>query len=242
MIMSIHYDTVVFLDDGDQGREVGFVVRGGDVGVVELEEFPGRVGGCEGRREEVRLDLGVGVAGGRVAVAVDGGGLLVARQVAVGVDDDEGGGPVGAGEVVGVVGESLGAEVPAVVVEGAHLGLEVHAALAFDNVVVSETLVPGGFVEDALAVHVDPGFLEAQDAAGREVDAAVVEVVPDGHEGAAVLERADLADVGGGVQLQGGCVADVLLVAGVAVVGHFIGDLDAGCYELGEHFETEVVG
>jgi hypothetical protein len=60
-------------------------------------------------------------------------------------------------------------------------------------------LVPPGGVEDAAAIHVYPGFLEADDAAGGEVDAAVVEVVADGDEGAAALLLADLADVGGGV-------------------------------------------
>lgn len=60
-------------------------------------------------------------------------------------------------------------------------------------------MVPGGGVEDAAAVHVYPDFLEADDAAGGEVDAAVVEVAADGEEGAAVLLFADFADVGGGV-------------------------------------------
>jgi hypothetical protein len=71
--------------------------------------------------------------------------------------------------------------------------------LALDDVVVAQALVPPGGVEDAAAIHVHPGFLEADDAAGGEVHAAVVEVVADGDENAAALFLADLADVGGGV-------------------------------------------
>ena len=93
---------------------------------------------------------------------------------------------------------------------------------------VAQALVPWFLVEDALAVHVHPRGLEAEDAGGGEVDAGVVEVVADGQEGAAVLERADLADVGGGVHLQRGGVGDVGLVAGIAVVPDLIGDGDAG--------------
>lgn len=47
--MAVHDDAIVRDDDVDERLEVSFVGCGGAVGVVELEEFPGCVGGAEGR-------------------------------------------------------------------------------------------------------------------------------------------------------------------------------------------------
>lgn len=60
---------------------------------------------------------------------------------------------------------------------------------------VAQGLVPGLAVEGFARVHVRPAFVETLDAFRGEVDAAVVEVVADGHEGCAVLLEADLLDV-----------------------------------------------
>ena len=104
VVVAVHYDAVVARDHLDERGKVGLVVARRDVGVVQLQELPGRVGGGEGRGQEVGLDFCVGVAGGGVGVAVDGGIRLVAVEEAVGVDHDEGRSPVGADQVVGVVG------------------------------------------------------------------------------------------------------------------------------------------
>lgn len=44
---------------------------------------------------------------------------------------------------------------------------------------VAQALVPRGILEDSLAVHVGPSFLEAQETASGEVNATVVEVISD---------------------------------------------------------------
>ena len=38
--VSVQHDTVVFLNNADERREISLVLYGGDVGVVELEELP----------------------------------------------------------------------------------------------------------------------------------------------------------------------------------------------------------
>jgi len=104
-------------------------------------------------------------------------------------------------------------KVPAIVVEGCNFGLKVYTTLTLDNVMIAETLIPRNVVKDALAVHIDPGFLEAENSACSEVDATIVEIVANGdllecqaqhssgldygetHKGTAVLYRADLADI-----------------------------------------------
>src|SRR5271155_1861400 len=45
---------------------------------------------------------------------------------------------------------------------------------------IAETLIPRNVVKDALAVHIDPGFLEAENSACSEVDATIVEIVANG--------------------------------------------------------------
>jgi hypothetical protein len=80
-------------------------------------------------------------------------------------------------------GTGMAYKVPAVVVQRGDLGLKVDAVLALHHVVVSQALVPGGVLENALAVHVDPGLLEANDTACGKVDTAVVEIVADGNLG-----------------------------------------------------------
>lgn len=70
-------------------------------------------------------------------------------------------------------------EIPAIVIDGRDLGLEVYTTLARDDVMIAKTLIPGDLIEHALAVHVDPSCLEAENSASGEVDAAVVEVVAD---------------------------------------------------------------
>ena len=74
-------------------------------------------------------------------------------------------------------------EVPTLIVVGEDLGLEINAVLAFNNIVVAQTLVPGGIFEHSLTIHVNPSFLESKDAAGGEVNSAVVEIVSDGDLG-----------------------------------------------------------
>lgn len=70
-------------------------------------------------------------------------------------------------------------KVPAIVIDRSDLGLKIDATLTRHNIMVANALIPRSVFEDALAVHVDPRFLEAKDARGGEVDARVVEVVPD---------------------------------------------------------------
>lgn len=91
---------------------------------------------------------------------------------------------------VGVVWRSLGTKIPTIIVDWGNLGLEVDAILALHNVVVAQALIPWSILENALAVHVDPSFLKAEDATRREINTTVVEVVADGDEGAAVLHGA----------------------------------------------------
>jgi hypothetical protein len=71
-------------------------------------------------------------------------------------------------------------KVPAIVVEGCNFGLKVYTTLTLDNVMIAETLIPRNVVKDALAVHIDPGFLEAENSACSEVDATIVEIVANG--------------------------------------------------------------
>lgn len=78
---------------------------------------------------------------------------------------------------------------------------------------VAQTLIPRNVAKDALAVHIDPGFLEAENSPCSEVDATIVKIVANGdllecqaqgsskldlwgtHKSTAVLYRADLADI-----------------------------------------------
>jgi hypothetical protein len=71
-------------------------------------------------------------------------------------------------------------KIPAIVVEGCNLGLKVYTTLTLDNVMIAETLIPRDVVKDALAVHIDPCFLETENSACSEVDATVVEIVANG--------------------------------------------------------------
>ena len=71
VVVAVHDDAVVLLDDLDEGREVGLVAGGGGEGVVQLQELPVRFGVGKGGGEEVELDLAVGVAGCAVFVLVD---------------------------------------------------------------------------------------------------------------------------------------------------------------------------
>lgn len=91
--------------------------------------------------------------------------------------------------------------------------MKVYTTLALDNVMIAETLIPRNVAKDALAVHIDPGFLEAENSACAEVDATIIEIVANGdllecqaqssseldyggtYKGTAVLYRADLADI-----------------------------------------------
>jgi len=68
-------------------------------------------------------------------------------------------------------------KIPAVVVDRGNFGLEIDAALTRDDVVVTKALVPRSVCENALAVHVNPGLLESQNATSCKVDTTVVEVV-----------------------------------------------------------------
>jgi hypothetical protein len=63
---------MMLLHDFDERREIGFVVCGRDVRVMQLEELPCRVRGGEGRGEEVDLGFRVVVASAGVGVAVYG--------------------------------------------------------------------------------------------------------------------------------------------------------------------------
>jgi hypothetical protein len=49
--------------------------------------------------------------------------------------------------------------------------------LALDDVMITKALIPRDLIEDALAVHINPGFLEAEYPACIEVDTTIVEVV-----------------------------------------------------------------
>ena len=74
----------------------------------------------------------------------------------------------------------LAHKVPTVVVEGCNLGLKVYATLTLDNVMIAQTLIPRNIAKDALAVHINPGFLKAENPPCSEVDATVVEIVANG--------------------------------------------------------------
>lgn len=150
---------------------------------MDLQKFPVGLGLSKRLSHKVDLGLFSLVARGGVIVLVNGGALLVLLNEAVRVDDNEGGSPVPAGKVVGVVGQSLSTKVPAVIVQGSQLGLEINTSLTVDDIVVTEGLVPGGVLEDALGVHVDPGLLEAVDTSGGKANAAIVEIVSNRNEG-----------------------------------------------------------
>lgn len=72
-------------------------------------------------------------------------------------------------------------KIPAIVIDRRHFCLEVYTTLALNDVVIAKALVPRDLIEDALAVHVDPSLLEAEDSASGEVYATVVEVVAHGY-------------------------------------------------------------
>lgn len=173
----------MLLGNGDKGPELGVVGAGRKETVVDLQEFPVGLGLGKGLSHEVDLSLLGLVARGGIFVLVDGGALLVLLNEAVRVDDDKGCGPVLADNVVGVVRQSLGTKVPAVVVQGCQLGFEINTGLAIDDIVVTKALVPGGILIDTLRIHVDPSLLEAVDTSGGEANTAVVEVVSNGDEG-----------------------------------------------------------
>jgi hypothetical protein len=71
-------------------------------------------------------------------------------------------------------------KVPTIVVEGCNLGLKVYTTLTLDNVMIAQTLIPRNVAKDALAVHIDPGFLEAENSPCSEVDATIIEIVANG--------------------------------------------------------------
>lgn len=95
------------------------------------------------------------------------------------------------------------AKVPPVLHQRGDAGLEVDTSFAGHDVVVTKGLVPGLAVEGFANVHVGPAFVEALDSLGGEVDATVVEIVADGHEGGTVLLEANLFDVLGGASCEG---------------------------------------
>jgi hypothetical protein len=72
-------------------------------------------------------------------------------------------------------------KIPAIVIDRGNLGLEIYTSLTLDNVMIAKTLVPRYILEDPLAVHVDPGFLEAENAARGKVDAGIIEIVAHGN-------------------------------------------------------------
>lgn len=203
VVVSVDHDGVVLTDNVHQRGQLGVVGRRGDEAVVDLEDLPGRVRLGEGLAQELHLLLRGLVALDHVVGVVHRGWVLVLVDEAVGVDDRKGRLPVGALQVVRVVRQVVVAEVPTVFHQGRNAGLEVHAGFAGDDVVVAQRLVPGLAVEGFARVHVRPAFVEALDALGGEVDAAVVEVVADGHKGGAVLLQADLLDVLGGAGCRG---------------------------------------
>ncbi len=58
VVVAVQHGSSVVLDDVNERLQVvGVVLRGGEVGVVELEEFPFGGGGGEGGAEEVDLGL-----------------------------------------------------------------------------------------------------------------------------------------------------------------------------------------
>lgn len=198
VVVAVDHDAVVLADNVHQGRKLGVVGRRGDEPVVDLQDLPGGVGLSESLADELDLRLRGLVAFDDVVGVVHRGAFLVIVDEAVRVDDGKGRRPVGALQVVGVVGQVVLAKVPAVLHQGRDAGLEVDACFAGDDVVVTQGLVPGLAVEGLADVHVGPALIEALDTLGGEVDTAVVEVVADGNEGGAVLLEADLFDVLGG--------------------------------------------
>jgi hypothetical protein len=74
----------------------------------------------------------------------------------------------------------LAHKVPTIVVKGCNLGLKVYATLTLDNVMIAQTLIPRNIAKDALAVHINPGFLKAENPPCSEVDATIVEIVANG--------------------------------------------------------------
>lgn len=203
VVVTVDDHTVVLADNVHQRRQLGVVGRRGDEAVVDLEDLPGSIGLGEGIAQELDLLLGGLVAFNDVVGVVDRGALLVLVDEAVRVDDGKGRGPVGALQVVGIVGQVVVAKVPPVLHQRGDAGLEVDTGLAGHDVVVAQGLVPGLAVEGFADVHVGPAFVETLDSLGGEVDTAVVEVVADGHEGRAVLLEADLFDVLGGASCAG---------------------------------------
>jgi hypothetical protein len=125
--------------------------------------------------------------------------LLIAIQETIRVNYDEGRRPIGTDKIVGIIRKSFCAlfpfsdyssspgpfsrtyKIPAIVVDRGNLGQEVYTTLTLDNVMIAKTLVPRYIFEDPLAVHVDPGFLEAENAAGGKVDAGIIEIVAHGN-------------------------------------------------------------
>ena len=195
VIVTVEDNAVVPLHNVDQGLQLGVVGAGRHIGVMLDEKLPVGVGLGKGLLEKVDLRLLRLVAVDHVVVVVDGRVLLVLFDEAVRVEVHKRGRPVLADKVVLVVRQLLGAKVPAVVVQRRDAHLELDAGVARHDVVVAEGLVPREELEDALLVHVHPGGLEAVDARGGHVDAAIVEVVAHGDECVAVLHLADLPDV-----------------------------------------------
>jgi len=115
------------------------------------------------------------------------------------VNYDEGRRPIGTDKIVGIIWKSFCAlfpfndysflsrtlsrtyKIPAIVIDRGNLGLEIYTTLTLDNVMVAKTLVPRYILEDPLAVHVDPGFLEAENTARGKVDAGIIEIVAHGN-------------------------------------------------------------
>ena len=137
VIVAVDDDTVILTRDVNQGSKLGVVACGGDVAVVDLKDLPVGIRLGEGLTQEFHLLLGVLVAGNSVVGVIDGGGVLVVVDEAVGVHHDEGCGPVGASQVVGVVGQVVVTEVPSVFHQRSNARLEVNAGLANDDVVVA---------------------------------------------------------------------------------------------------------
>lgn len=195
VVVAVDDDTAVLPDDIHQRGQLCVVARGRDVAVVDLQKLPFGAGLGERLLQEVDLLLCGLVAGLQVRGLVDRGRFLVGVDEAVRLHDDKGSGPVGANQVVGVVGQVLMAEVPAVIHEGSNAGLEVDGLLTLDHVVVAQALVPGLAIKGGAIIHARPRLVEAQDALGLEVDTAVVEIVADRDEGGAVLLQAHIFNV-----------------------------------------------
>lgn len=195
VIVAVDDYAVVLADDVNQRSQLGVVARGGDVAVVDLQDLPGGVGLGERLTQEVHLLLGILVAGDNVVGVVDGGGVLVGVDEAVGVHHDEGRGPVRAGQVVGVVGQVVMTEIPPVLHQRSNARLEVDAGLASNDVVVAQRLIPWLAVEGLTDVHIGPALVEALDTLRGKVDTAVIEVVADRDEGRAILQETDVLDI-----------------------------------------------